>query len=182
MSYTVVAIRKNSYSDSSCYITFKFLDVPQSKQNTNTALAVMTIVFAVIRLFMRILREMVLMYKLRKEYFSNINVLFDWADIPSYILTIIFAMIFHYDCPCPEPWQWQVGIIGLFLAWLTLLKFANKFPVVSTYLLMFWKIIETFVKVALSIGIPLVLAFAWPFYLALHDPEVSVSQYCHKYS
>lgn len=118
---------------------------------------------------------MILMCKLRKEYFSS-NVLLDWADILPYILTIIFAMIVHYDCPCPEPWQWQVGIIGLFLAWLTLLKFANKFPVVSTYLLMFWKIIKTFLKVALSIGIPLILAFAWPFYMALHDPEVSVSQ------
>ena len=115
------------------------------------------------------------MCKLRMEYFTNVFVLFDWMDVPSYLLTIVFAMVFAYDCPCPQVWQWQVGIIGLFLAWLTLLKFANKFPVISKYVLMFGRIIETFIKVAFTIGIPLILAFAWPFYMALYDPELLVS-------
>ena len=136
----------------------------------------MTILFATVRLLMRLGKEMLLVCRLRKEYFTSIHVLIDWADVPSYTLTIIFSIIFHYDCPCPQAWQWQVGIIGLFLSWLTLLKFANKFPIISKYVLMFGKIIETFGKVALSIGIPLILAFAWPFYMALYDPEVSVSQ------
>ena len=116
------------------------------------------------------------MYTLRGKYFISINVLIDWTDVPSYVFIIIFATIPYRDCPCPEVWQWQIGIIGLFLAWLTLLKFANKFPIISKYILMFWRITETFGKVALSIGIPLVLAFAWPFYMALFDPDVSVSQ------
>ena len=115
------------------------------------------------------------MFKFGLKYFVNIHVLLDWTDVPSYVFIIIFALIFPYDCPCPPAWQWQIGIIGLFLAWITLLKFANKFPIISKYVLMFGRILETFVKVALSIGIPLVLAFAWPFYMALHDPEVSVS-------
>ena len=131
--------------------------------------------FAMIRLAIRILKEVTLMCKLRMEYFTNVFVLFDWMDVPSYLLTIVFAMVFAYDCPCPQVWQWQVGIIGLFLAWLTLLKFANKFPVISKYVLMFGRIIETFIKVAFTIGIPLILAFAWPFYMALYDPEQSVS-------
>ena len=135
----------------------------------------MTILFAIIRLLMRVGKEILVMIKLHKKYFFSIHILFDWADVPSYVLVITFAVIFPYDCPCPPAWQWQIGIIGWFLAWITLLKFANKFPIVSKYVLMFWRIIQTFVKVALIIGIPLILAFAWPFYLALHDPEVSVS-------
>ena len=115
------------------------------------------------------------MFKLHKKYFVSAHVLLDWADVPSYVLIIIFAFIFFYDCPCPPAWQWEIGIIGVFLSWITLLKFVNKFPIISKYVLMFGRIIETFVKVALTIGIPLVLAFAWPFYMALHDPEVTVS-------
>jgi hypothetical protein len=135
----------------------------------------MTIVSAGIRLLIRVVKELILMVKLHKKYFVNTHVLFDWIDMPSYVLVITFAVIFPYDCPCLPVWQWQIGIIGLFLSWITLLKFANKFPIMSKYVLMFWRIIKTFVKVALIIGIPLTLAFSWPFYLALHDPEVSVS-------
>lgn len=138
--------------------------------------------FAIIRLLMRVGKELILMVKLQKKYFGNIHALFDWADVPSYVFIIIFAFIFPYDCPCPPVWQWQIGIIGLFLAWITLLKFANKFPIISKYVLMFGRIIETFVKVALAIGIPLVLAFAWPFYMALHDPEVTVSLITNQYN
>ena len=139
------------------------LDIPESKQNGIKSAAAVTILFATVRLLMRLGRELLLVYRLRKKYFTSAHVLFDWADVPSYTLIIIFSVIFHYDCPCPQVWQWQVGIVGLFLSWLILLKFANKFPVISKYVLMFGKIIETFGKVALSIGIPLILAFAWPF-------------------
>ena len=150
-------------------------DIPESKQTGITVAAIFTIVFAIIRLVMRVGKELILMFKLRMKYFGNIHVLFDWADVPSYVLVITFAFIFPYDCPCLPAWQWEIGIIGLFLSWITLLKFANKFPIISKYVLMFGRLIETFVKVALTIGIPLVLAFAWPFYMALHDPEVTVS-------
>ena len=135
----------------------------------------MTISFAAIRLLMRLVKELLLMYRLGKKYFTSTHVVLDWTDVPCYVLTITFAMIFHHGCPCPLVWQWQVGIIGLFLAWITLLKYINKFPGISKYVLMLGRIFKTFVKVTLSIGIPLVLAFAWPFYMALHDPEVSVS-------
>ena len=139
----------------------------------------MTILFAIIRLVIRVGKEIILMFKLHKKYFVSAHVLLDWADVPSYVLIIIFAFIFPYDCPCPPAWQWEIGIIGVFLSWITLLKFVNKFPIISKYVLMFGRIIETFVKVALTIGIPLVLAFAWPFYMALHDPEVTVSLTIH---
>ena len=155
------------------------IDIPESKQTGTKFAAILTIVFAIIRLLMRVGKELILMAKLGMKYFGNRHVLFDWADVPSYVFIIIFAFIFPYDCLCPPTWQWQIGIIGLFLAWITLLKFANKFPIISKYVLMFGRIIETFVKVALAIGIPLVLAFAWPFYMALHDPEVAVSPH-HK--
>ena len=72
-------------------------------------------------------------------------------------------------------WQWQIGIFGLFLAWVTFLKFVNKLMNVGIYVLMLGKIIWTFVKVAASIGIPLILAFSWPFYMVLHDFDASVS-------
>ena len=137
---------------------FSPTDIPVSRQNGIKSAATLTILFATIRLLMRLFKELFLMCRLKKKYFTSIHALLDWIDIPSYVLTIVFSVIFHYECPCPEVWQWQIGIIGLFLAWLTLFKFANKFPIISKYVLMFGRIIETFGKVALTIGIPLVLS------------------------
>jgi hypothetical protein len=116
------------------------------------------------------------MCKLRKEYFTNIYNLLEWVDVPCYMLTITFsAVILHHACPCPSVKEWQVGIAGLFLSWILFLKYINKVPGISIYVLMLSRIVQTFIKVAFSIGIPLILAFAWPFYMALHDPNVSVS-------
>ena len=146
-----------------------------SKQTGVKFAAVMTIVFAAIRFLLRLGKELILMYKLTKKYFTFYNLL-EWVDVPCYVLTITFsAVILNHDCPCPSVREWQVGIAGLFLSWITFLKYINKVPYISNYVLMLWRIVVTFVKVALSIGIPLILTFAWPFYMALYDPQVSVS-------
>ena len=45
---------------------------------------------------------------------------FYWMEVPCYAMMIIFTMIFHYDCPSPSVWQWQIGIIGLVLRYIWL--------------------------------------------------------------
>lgn len=154
--------------------------IPEPKQNGIQGIAITTIIFAMLCLLLTLGKELILMYKLGLKDFISTCTLYDWMDIPSYMLVIIFVVIFPYDCPCPSVWQWQIGIISLLLSWITLpLKFSNKFPVIGKYVVMFERIIKTFLKVALIIGIPLILAFTWPFYMALNDPNVSVSHsYC----
>lgn len=148
-----------------------------SRQMGVTFTAVMTIIFAAIRFLLRLGKELILMCKLKLKYFTNFYNLLEWVDVPCYILSITFAsIVFQYDdCPCPSVGEWQVGIAGVFLSWITFLKYINKVPYISKYILMLWRIVQTFGKVALSIGIPLVLAFSWPLYMALYDPKVSVS-------
>ena len=150
-----------------------------SRQTGVKFTASMAIMFAAIRLLIRLVKELILMLKLREKYCTSFH-LFEWVDVPCYVLSISFAsVIFTDNCPCPSTSDWQLGIAGLFLSWITLLKYLNKVPWISNYVLMLWRIVVTFVKVAVSIGIPLILAFAWPFFMALHDPGVSVSL-CHQ--
>ncbi len=149
--------------------------MPVSKQIGIQFTAGMTIVFASIRLLLRLGKELILMCKLRREYFTDIYSYFEWADVPCYVLTISFAARIFTNCPCPSATEWQVGITGLFLSWIIFLKYVNKVPLVSNYVLMLWRIVLTFGKVAFSIGIPLILAFAWSFYMALYNPKESVS-------
>ena len=131
----------------------------------------MTIFFAFIRLVLRLGKESILMCKLGMKYLTNVYHWLEWVDVPCYALTISFAATSFKDCPCPSSSEWQVGIAGLFLSWIILLKYANKIPRISNYVLMLWRIVITFGYVALSLGIPLILAFAWSFYMALRDPQ-----------
>ena len=130
-----------------------------------------------IHFLLKLSKVAILIYIHRAKYFINYysQIVFGWIDIPCYLFISTFTLIFHYDCPCPPVWQWQIGIIGLFLAWIIFLRYINAIPFVGKYVLMLERIAVTFSKVALSIGIPLILAFAWPLYMALHDPSVSVS-------
>lgn len=138
--------------------------------------AAMAIIFAAIRFLLRLGKELILMCKQRKKYFTNPYNLLQWADVPCFVLTLTFAsVVLNSDCHCPSAREWQVGIAGLFISWITFLKYLNKVPGISNYVLMLWRIVRTFGRVALSIGIPLILTFSWPFYMALYDPEISVS-------
>ena len=48
--------------------------------------------------------------------------------------------------PAYQVWQWQIGAIAVFLAWIDLILFFAKFPRIGIYSLIFVKIISTFVK------------------------------------
>ena len=152
-------------------------DVPVDKHNSIYCFAILTILSALFQLLLKLTKVIAACIQLHsiRHYLTTIRIQFNWVDVPCYVFALIFATVFFNDCLCPLMWQWQVGIIALFITWLTFLRFINKLPIVGIYVLMFKKITITFGKVAMSLGLPLVFAFAWPFYMALHDPEVLVS-------
>lgn len=82
----------------------------------------------------------------------------------------MFVWVFHVDCLCPLNWQWQVGVVAVFLGWIVLLFFISKLRI---YVLMFAKIFKTFLK-TLVVSILLVVAFALTFYLTFAEPEILV--------
>ena len=97
----------------------------------------------------------------------------NWMEIVIFVCSIIFVWIFHVDCLCPLTWQWQIGVVAVFLGWVGLIVFISKFPLTGIYVLMFVKILYTFLKM-LILSVLLVLAFGLTFYLAFKQPEILV--------
>ena len=97
----------------------------------------------------------------------------NWMEIALYLCSIIFVWVFHVDCPCPLTWQWQIGVVGIFLGWIDLIVFISKFPLTGIYVLMFIKILYTFLKI-LVLSVLLMLAFGLTFFLTFTQPEILV--------
>ena len=97
----------------------------------------------------------------------------NWMEIAIYVFSDIFVWVFHVDCLCPLTWQWQIGVVAVFLGWADLIVFISKFPLTGIYVLMFVKILYTFLKI-LILSVLLVLAFGLTFYLAFTQPETLV--------
>ena len=104
----------------------------------------------------------------------------NWIEIVLFISSIIYVWVFHADCLCPLTWQWQVGVVAVFLSWIDLIVFISKFPLTGIYVLMFVKILYTFLKM-LILSVLLVLAFGLTFYLAFTQPEILVNHDDHYY-
>ncbi len=79
------------------------------------AVAVAIIVIAVIHLFIEVAQLLMLKF----------NYLTDWTnyvDITLFIFSIMFVSSFS-NCSCPSTWQWQLGSVAVFLAWINLLLY-----------------------------------------------------------
>ena len=50
-----------------------------------------------------------------------------WVKIPLLLCTIVFIAVVHGNkCLCPLEWQWQVGIVAVFLAWADVVLYMRK--------------------------------------------------------
>ena len=90
-----------------------------------------------------------------------------------YVCSIVFVWVFNVECLCPLRWQWQIGVAAVFLGWIDLIVFISKFPLTGIYVLMFVKILQTFLRM-LILSILLVVGFGLTFYLAFTEPEILV--------
>ena len=96
--------------------------------------AVIIIVLGGIRLFLEACQ---LVYQLKSYLFDWLN----WIEVTLYILSIIFVAVFRTTCLCPHVWQWQIGVVVIFLAWINLIIVCAKFPNIGIYVIMFGKIL-----------------------------------------
>ena len=129
--------------------------------------AVVVIITAAARL---LLVELVQCLKTRYRYFLKIE---NYIELLAYISSIIFVSHFGTNCWCPTNWQWQLGAFGVFLAWINLILFLKRVPLLGIYVLMFNAILHTFLKFAL-IAFLFVVAFGIAFYMILYK-AVSMS-------
>ena len=97
-----------------------------------------------------------------------------FAKIVLYIFSLLFAFVYVADCKCVALWQWQCGILAVFLSWINLLIAVAKFPLTGIYVLMLIRVFYTFLKVVLLSAL-LVIAFGTSFYMAFREPAILVS-------
>ncbi len=94
-----------------------------------------------------------------------------------YVTTILFVAVYWADCQCISLWQWQFGVVAVFLSWLNLMIFIAKFPLTGIYVIMLMRVFQTFLNVVLLYSL-LVVAFGIAFYMAFHEPSIVVSKLC----
>ena len=122
--------------------------------------------------FMRLAIEIFQLYSHPLEYMLDwVN----WMEIPLYTFSIVFTFVFATPCLCVYSWQWQIGVVSVFLGWIGLITFLQKWPVTGVYVLMFVNILGSFMKIAF-LALLLVIAFAFAFYMLLFDPDEMLSE------
>ena len=100
----------------------------------------------------------------------------DWVNWMEWVLfpcSIIFAAMPDWICPCVLHWQWQVGVLAVFLAWCDFIVFTSKFPFVGIYVIMFTEICKTFLKLVL-LTLLLIITFGITFYMIFFVPDIKV--------
>ena len=132
--------------------------------------AIFTIVTAIFRLAI----ELTQLCRHPLEYLQDwVN----WLELPLYLCSIIFTSVFATPCLCVYNWQWQFGVVAVFLSWIGLISFLQKWHVTGVYILMFKNIILSFMKIAF-LALLLVIAFALAFYMLFFEPDEMVSILC----
>ena len=150
------------------FFTFPcYLGANADQQRAALAMAVLTMIFAVVRLIV----EFIQLLQLKWEYFL------DWVnyiEVPLFVFSIIFCAVFGTTCFCPYNFQWQFGIIAVLLGWLNLIFFLRNLPKSGIYIGMLLHISRTFLKTGI-LAFLLILAFSFAFYMAFFDPTLLVS-------
>ena len=114
-----------------------------------------------------LIREVVQLIKFKLHYLKGY---INYIEILMFILSIAFASLRLNQCYCTRSWQWQVGVVALFLSWIILIYSIRKIPIAGIYVVMFISIFFNFIKV-LILALLLILAFAFSFYMIFYDPE-----------
>lgn len=99
------------------------------------------------------------------------NILNFFVSVTSFIITMIWMI--RQSC-IPTQGEWQVAVVTLFLTWSHFILLCDKLPIIGTYVVMFTKILWTFLKVSLF-GFLLILTFSLVLVALFQDPVILVS-------
>lgn len=108
-----------------------------------------------------------------RRYFQWTN-LFDWIV---YIMAFLLVFDFADDAfktGVRECWQWEMGAMGVVLAWLNLLGDIRQLPFLGIYVIMFFDIFKTFLKFVV-VFLVFIVAFSLGFHTLLIGSETPFS-------
>ncbi|XP_041352044.1 transient receptor potential cation channel subfamily A member 1 homolog [Gigantopelta aegis] len=114
-----------------------------------------------------LLKELLQIYQAKLGYLGWTN-LIEWIMFVTSLLLVIDFNECMRISGYRYPWQWQVGAVAIFLAWMDLVLFIQKFPRFGIYVVMFTDILNTFMQFFI-VFLLFIVAFALSFYTLLRN-------------
>uniref|UniRef100_A0A4D5RTY5 Putative transient receptor potential cation channel subfamily protein a member 1 n=1 Tax=Ixodes scapularis TaxID=6945 RepID=A0A4D5RTY5_IXOSC len=115
----------------------------------------------VIVTWIMICKELYQIWTTRRNYLDLENLL-EWI---CYVCTLLFVYnITHCsrETGVREPWQWQLGVVSVFLSWVLLAIYIRKLPSLGIYMVMFTSVLSTFSRFFMVFFL-FIVAFALAF-------------------
>ncbi|KAI0226877.1 Transient receptor potential cation channel subfamily A member basal [Lamellibrachia satsuma] len=116
---------------------------------------------------LNLVREILQLRTQKFNYFGFENTI----ELTSYLGSILLVTDFsicQQETGIRMGWQWQVGAVALFVAWMDLLLFIRKIPRFGIYIVMFTDILQTFLQFSLVFFL-FVVAFALAFFMLMQN-------------
>ncbi|KAL5009533.1 hypothetical protein ScPMuIL_011838 [Solemya velum] len=114
-----------------------------------------------------LLRELLQIYQAKLNYMGWEN-LIEWV---TYITALLLVIDFE-DCQrisgYRQEWQWYMGSVAIFLSWIDLVLFIQKFPRFGIYVVMFKDILTTFLQFFIVFFL-FIVAFSLGFFTLLQN-------------
>ena len=127
-------------------------------------------VFATIGIISTVIRLLLEGVQLLRNHFYYFLDLENWLEVCLFIGSIIFMISgLQSRCFCPTSWQWQLGAMVVFIAWLNMVLFLKKLYLTGIYVVMFVDILYTFMKMIL-LSVLFVISFGLAFYMLFFRP------------
>ncbi|XP_070579659.1 transient receptor potential cation channel subfamily A member 1-like [Ptychodera flava] len=139
-------------------LSVRFITVPGYDLNRLQLFALE--LFITVYLSVCVLREFYELLQSGYRYFMEIS---NWVDWGLYISALYFILP-PGKRPCTG--QWASGAIALFLSWLNLILYFRRTSLFGLYVVMFFKVLKSFLKVGL-VYLLFAVGFAFSFYMLL---------------
>ncbi|KAK7502989.1 hypothetical protein BaRGS_00005615 [Batillaria attramentaria] len=114
-----------------------------------------------------LLKELLQIYQAKLAYLGWTN-LIEWTTYVTALLLVISFNECQRETGLRYNWQWQLGAISIFLAWLNLVLFIQKFPQLGIYVVMFTDVLYTFCQFFIVFFL-FIVAFALAFYAVFQN-------------
>ena len=99
------------------------------------------------------------------------------VEYENYIQVIMFILILIFVFPYPENvclyyshWRWQVGTLGVFLAWVNSFMLLKEAPFLGQPITMLLNVYNNFIRI-IYLPVLLILTFSVPFYMIFFRAE-----------
>lgn len=116
-----------------------------------------------------LLRELLQIYQAKLQYLGFEN-LIEWVTYVCALLLVIDFENCQKNTGFRFQWQWSLGAVAIFLSWINLVLFLQKFPRFGIYVVMFKDILNTFLQFAVVFFL-FIVAFGLGFYVLLQNQD-----------